>query len=93
MVGVDVLPLLIPAVLGDDEIHVADGLEQRRALLIGEITAFVLLVTIELVGGQRHDEIVTLRLGAAQEIDVPIVQQVECAIGDDTFHLISSLIL
>ena len=61
--GVDVVfmhvaALLFPVFLGDDQIDVPDGFEQRFALLVGEVAFLVLLVPVKFIGGQRHHQII-----------------------------------
>ena len=80
-----ILRLLLPARLGNDEVNIADGLEQLLALLVGEV-ALLALSTVELVGGEGDHKIVTQRLCAAQQVDVAVVEEIESSVGENALH-------
>ena len=84
--------LLLPVVLNDHLVHIADGFHDHPP--VGERIIGVLLFDhIEVVAGQTHDQIVTQRLCPAQQVDMTPVQNVKGAIGDDSFphiHLIKN---
>lgn len=80
-----ILRLLLPARLGNDEVNIADGLEQLLALLVGEVTLLA-LSTVELVGGEGDHKIVTQRLCAAQQVDVAVVEEIESSVGENALH-------
>lgn len=79
-------PLLLPAGLRDHEVHVAHGLEELLSLLPGEVAPLALLVPVELVCGERHDEVVAQLAGAAEQVDVAVMEQVVGAVGYDSAH-------
>ena len=79
--------LLLPILLGDDQIHIADGLQHALALLIGEVALLLFLIPVEFIGGQSHHQIVALLLGATQQVDMSVMQQVKSAVGNNSLHL------
>lgn len=78
----DVALLLLPAALGDYEVYVPNGLEHFFSDLVG-VEAHFALEGIELVGRQGDDEIISQLRGLLKKPDVTVVQQVECAIGEN----------
>src|SRR5699024_10317709 len=66
----------------DHEVDVTDRLEHVPAVVVAEVRLLA-LARVELVGRETDHEIIPLRLAALQETDMPVVQQNECAVGDD----------
>lgn len=78
--------LLLPAVFGYYEVDIANCLEQHLALFIGEIALLLFLLPVEFVGRERDHEIIAMLLGSSEQVDVTVMQQVECSIGNNAFH-------
>ena len=94
VVFVHVAALLVLVLLRNDQIDIADGFQQRLALLVGEVALLVLLVPVEFIGGKAHDQIIPQRLGSFEQVDVSVVQQIKCAVCDNSFHrLFVSLVI
>src|SRR5699024_11054089 len=77
--------LLFPVVFRNDEVNVADGLEHVLALFIGEVR-FLPLPGIELIARQCNDQVVALLFASLEQSNVPIMEQVESSVSDDSFH-------
>src|SRR3989344_3016847 len=81
----DIRFFLFPAFLRYHEVDVADRFKDYFAVVVRQKRFFV-LARVELVCGKTHDEVVPHFARAAQEIDVPGMQKVVCAVGDDCSH-------
>ena len=86
MIFLDVRLLLVPVLFGNDKVYIADGFQELFALLVAEITFFLLLVPVKFVRRKGDNEIVSQSLGPLQQVDVSVVQQVEGPVCDDLFH-------
>src|SRR5690606_4561105 len=78
----DVIQLLFPGALRDDQVDVADGLQHDLAVLVVEQRRLV-LGAVELVRGQADDQAVSERACAPEQVDVADVEDVEGPVGDD----------
>ena len=77
MVQGNIGALLVPVLLGNHQIHIADGLQELFPLLIGEIADLILLFQVEFIGGKGDNQIVPQRFGPAEQVDVTVMQQVK----------------
>jgi hypothetical protein len=65
---------LVPVFLGNNKVNVSDGFEHLFAILIREVAFLLLLVPVELIGGQHDDQIIAVFFGTAKQIDMTIMK-------------------
>ena len=65
-----------------------DGFKHLLALGVRKIAFLFLHIPVELVGGKGNDEIVALLLCPAQQVYMPVMQQIEGSVGYYSFHCI-----
>ena len=93
MILLHIRPLLVPVLLRNDQVNVADGFQQLLTLLKGKKALFILFVPIELVCLQSNDQIVPVLLCPSQEIDMSIMKQVKGAVSNNSFQSDSHSVL
>lgn len=85
VVLVDISRLLLPVVFRNDEVDVADRLEHVLALFVAEVRLLA-LACVELVAGESNHQVVALVLAPLEQADMPVVEQVEGSVSDDSSH-------
>ena len=88
MIFLYICPFLLPVFFRDHKIHIPDGFQQLFSFFIGKIAFLLLLIPVEFVCGKSHDQIVSILLGSAKQVNVPIVKQIKGSIGNYSFHFI-----
>ena len=88
----DIGYFLLPVLLWDHQVHIADGFQHGFALFVGEVAFFLLFLPVELVRGQAHNQVIPQGLGPAEQVDVTLVEQIEGSVGDDAFHGVFSFL-
>ena len=78
---------LVHVGLGDDPVHITDGLHDGDPLLIGNDGLFLLIGLHHLIGADAYDQIITHLLCIFQQIQVADVEQIKhaCGISDLIF--------
>ena len=78
--------LLFPAFFRNYEVYVSYRLDEGLTLLVCEVAFLLLGIPVEFIGGYRDDQVISKGFGSSQEIDVSVVEQIVCAVCDDSFH-------
>ena len=81
-----VAALLIPVFFRDHQIHVADRLQERFSLLIGEIAFLLLFLPVEFVRGEADDQVIAVSLRPAEQIDMSVMKQVKGSVCNHASH-------
>src|SRR5699024_5450634 len=88
VVARNVVRLLLPGRLRDHEVDEPDRLEHPPALLPGVVAALA-LARVELVGGERHYQVVAKRSCTPEQLDVSVVEQIVGAVRDHSLHALT----
>ena len=79
MVFLHIVDLLLPTVLRDHQIHIANGLQHLLAGLIGVVSLFALF-GVKLIGRQRHNQVIAHSLCPLQQPNMTVMEQIKGAV-------------
>jgi len=84
-VRLDIRDFLLPALLRNNLIHIADCLQDGCTPAV-RMEALLVLAGVEFVGRESHGQMVAQLAGASQQVDVPVMEQIKGPVGDDFGH-------